>query len=79
MPTHPMIEMTLIKIDHEVVGVGGSIPLDDFFVEKEAGGADYAHPYDRNDPYDLGGSRGCGGGGFNAPSRFVCHRRRHKK
>jgi len=26
------------------------------FVEKEVGeGADYAHPYDRNDPDDLGG------------------------
>ena len=33
-----MIEMIPIKIDHEVVGVGGSIPLDDLFVEKEAGG-----------------------------------------
>ena len=32
--------------------MGGSIPLDDLFVEKEAGeGADY----DRNDPDDLGG------------------------
>ena len=50
-----MIEMIPIKIDHEVVEVGGSIPLDDLFVEKEAGeGADYAHPYDRNDPDDLG-------------------------
>ena len=27
---------------------------------------------DRNDPDDLGGSRGCGGGGFNTPGRFVC-------
>ena len=34
-----MIEMIPIKIDHEVVGVGGSIPLDDLFVEKEAGGS----------------------------------------
>ena len=70
-----MIEMIPIKIDHEVVGVGGSIPLDDLFVEKEL----CPHPYDRNDPDDLGGSRGCGGGGFNTPSRFVWHRRRHKK
>jgi len=27
---------------------------------------------DRNDPDDLGGSRGCGSGGFNTPGRFVC-------
>ena len=33
---------------------------------------------DRNDP-DQDRSRGCGGGGFNTLSRFVCHRRRHKK
>ena len=30
--------MIPIKIDHEVVGVVGSIPLDDLFVEKEARG-----------------------------------------
>ena len=67
-----MIEMIPIKIDPEVVGVGGSIPLDDLFVEKEAGGADYAHPpYDRNDP-DQDRSRSCGGGGFNTPGRFFC-------
>ena len=39
-----MIEMIPIKIDQEVVGVGGSIPLDDFFVEKEAGGGGQIMP-----------------------------------
>ena len=66
-----MIEMIPIKIDHEVVEVGGSIPLDDLFVEKEAGGTLCPPPYDRNDP-DQDRSRGCGGGGFNTPGRFVC-------
>ena len=44
--------------------MGVSIPLDDLFVEKEAGGQIMPPPpYDRNDPDDLGGSRGCGMGG----------------
>ena len=52
-----MIEMIPIKIDHEVVGVGGSIPLDDLFVEKEEDGQIMPPPpYDLNDPYDPRGS-----------------------
>ena len=65
-----MIEMIPIKIDHEVVGVGGSIPLDDLFVEKEAGGTLCPPPWSKWPLWPQG---------FNTPSRFVCHRRRHKK
>ena len=69
-----MIEMIPIKIDPEVVGVVGSIPLDDLFVENEARGGGQIMPTPMIEMTPM--TWGCG---FNTPDRFVCHKRRHKK